>query len=102
MGRSIRLLGRIDPVMPGVRGVLKSTGVQRLLSLQGERAAARCNAMYRSNHIEGQHGFAPHGAPYAHHPKQLGYTAAEVVHVASRAGGLDNARRNTLRKGCGI
>lgn len=93
---------RVRPVLAGVSEVLKSPGVQRLLSQQGERATARCNSMYRTNHIERQHGFEPHGAPYAHHPKMLRYTAGEVVHVASRAGGLDNLRHNTLRKGCGI
>lgn len=90
---------RVTPVMAGVREVLKSPGVAALLGEQAAKAAARCNAMCDP-------GLKRAGARYEAATVQRGYTAGGLVFESGaengRLAGLDNARNNTLRKGCEV
>lgn len=90
---------RVVPVMSGVREVLKSPGVTAMLGEQAAKAAARCNAMCDP-------GLKRAGARYDAATVRRGYTAGGLVYESGaengRLAGLDNARNNTLRKGCGV
>lgn len=88
-------MGRIQPVMGGVRSVLKSEGVAQMLGVQAQRAAARCCSLYS---LKG----TPTVTPYVAEIVQRGYTAGGLVRVNSPSAVVDNRRNNTLRKGCGI
>lgn len=85
--------------MAGIREVLKSPGVEQMLGRQAEKAAARCNALCDPK-------LKKQGARYEAASVQRGYTAGGLVYVAGakngRLAGIDNARNNTLKKGCGI
>lgn len=96
MGSAIRLVGKVVPVMSGVNAVLKSEGVAAMVNAQGERAAARCNAMAQRLKRMKQ---APR---YEAEPVQTRYVAASRVHIANGEAYVDNLRNNTLKKGCGV
>ena len=93
-GFSVRV-GRIQPVMVGVRSVLKSDVVAQMLGMQAKRAAARCCALYS---LKG----TPTVTPYVGEIVQRGYTAGGLVRVNSPSAVVDNRKNNTLKKGCGI
>lgn len=90
---------QIRHVNAGVREVLKSDGVAQMLGAQAQKAAARCNAMCDK-------GLYRAGARYDAGIVQRRYTAGGLVYVSGaksgRLAGIDNARNNTLKKGCGI
>ena len=88
-------VGRIKPVIGGVRSVLKSDGVAQMLGVQAQRAAARCCVLYS---LKG----TPTVPPYVGEIVQRGYTAGGLVRVNSPSAVIDNRRNNTLKKGCGI
>lgn len=92
-----RVLG-LRPVMAGVRGVLKSQAVAEMLGSQAARAADRCNALCDPK-------LRRAGARYDSEQVQRGYTAGGLVYISGadngRLAGIDNARNNTLKKGCG-
>lgn len=87
---------RVRANIAGVREVLKSDGVAKLLGGQAEKAAERCNALYSI------HPRSPRVAPYGSKVVQRGYTAGGLVFTATDLGAEDNLRNNTLKKGCGI
>lgn len=96
MGSAFRLVGKVRPVMSGVNAVLKSDGVAALINAQGERAAARCNAMAeRLPRMQDD-------PLYESEPVQTRYVAAARVHIANGEAAVDNYRNNTLKKGCGV
>ena len=90
---------KVTHIPSGVRAVLKSDGVAGMLGQQAERAAARCNALCDPALRRG-------GARYEASVKQMGFTAGGVVRPAGAKDGLlariDNARNNTMKKGCGL
>lgn len=96
---TIRLDGRVKPVMGGVWDVLKSSGVRSLVASQANKAAARCNAMMDPQ-------LKKAGGLYEASTKELAFVVAGKVSVAGAESGkfavIDNRRNNTLKKGCGI
>lgn len=98
MARSFKV-GKIYPVMDGVREVLNSSGVQSMLRSQTESAAARCNAI-----MEPQLAHA--GGEYVATMKFVKNVNCGRVGVGGAENGkfalIDNGRHNTLKKGCGI
>lgn len=95
MARSVR----VKASLRGVRAVLKSDGVASMLGEQAARAAARCNALCDPRMRRA-------GAEYVAETVQRGYTAGGLVRTGGAEDGkfarIDNARNNTLRKGCGV
>lgn len=83
----------------GVREILKSEGVANLLGQQAAKAASRCNGLCDP-------ALRSAGARYDSEIVQRGYTAGGLVYVSGakdgRLAGIDNARNNTLKKGCGV
>lgn len=83
----------------GVRECLKQPGVEGLLLKQAQAAAGRCNSMMSRD-------LAARGAEYAAERKPLGYSSGAVVRCGGAYGGylaaIDNAKNNTLKKGCGV
>lgn len=95
MGSSMKIrLGRVVPVMGGVRQVLKSSGVASMLGAQAARAAARANSMCESQMKRA-------GARYASETVQRGYTAGGLVYPANKFARIDNYRHNTMKKATG-
>lgn len=90
-------VGKIYPVMGGVRSVLKSDYVAGLLGQQAEKCAAACNRLYAANHDK-----APDSPPYVARVVRRGFTAGGLVRIDTWQGYHDNLKRNTLKKGCGI
>lgn len=86
---------RVEPVMSGVRAVLKSQGVTALVAQQGSKAAARCNSLA---HTTSHMARAPR---YESETVGLRYLNASRVYVANGEAHVDNLRNNTLKKGCG-
>lgn len=87
---------KLEPYLPGINEVMKQPGVASLIAAQGERAAARCNAMAREYRGTGEEPV------YGSEQVTKRYVAAAVVYAANRAAGLDNLKNNTLKKGCGV
>lgn len=91
MGSSVR----VEPVMSGVRAVLKSQGVTSLVEQQGRKAASRCNSMaQQTSHMS-------RAPSYGCETVSMRYLNAARVYVANGEAHVDNLRNNTLKKGCG-
>lgn len=94
-GPSMRLVGRVRPLTPGIVSITKSAGVRALLAKQGDSAAARCNSIASLPH-------AKEAPRYESSLKDLTYTSAARVSIANVEALIDNRKHNTLKKGCGI
>lgn len=89
----MRRVGRIKPVERGIVEITTGGAVSSMLMAQGEKAAARCNAL----------AHLPHGKPeYDCQLKMLNKTASARVGVANADAYIDNLKHNTLKKGCGV
>lgn len=89
----MRRVGRIKTVERGIVEITKGGAVSSMLIAQGEKAAARCNALAHLSH----------GNPlYTCQLKMLGKTASARVGVANSDACIDNLKNNTLKKGCGV
>ena len=89
----MRRVGRIKPIERGIVEITKGGAVSSMLMAQGEKAAARCNALAHLSH----------GNPvYECQLKMLGKTASARVGVANTDAYIDNLKHNTLKKGCGV
>ena len=88
-----RCVGGIKPVERGIVEITKGGAVASMLMAQGEKAAARCNAL----------AHLPHGNPvYDCQLKMLDKTASARVGAANPDACIDNLKHNTLKKGCGV
>lgn len=90
-----RVVGSIQPVMAGVREILKCDAVASMLGEQAVKSAERCNRLYSL-------GSTPSVDPYGSKTVVRGYTAGGLVYTATSLGARDNLANNTLKKGCGV
>lgn len=89
----------VKHIQSGVRKCLKEDDVGDLLYAQAVKAAAQCNSMMSLD-------LKQRGAAYVAERKALGFSAGAVVRTGGKYNGyltaLDNAKNNTLKKGCGV
>lgn len=89
---------RVRADVAGVREVLHAPGVKSMLGAQAAAACARCNALCDPALREG-------GAEYRHGVVDRRFTAGGIVYAPGTSDGgnlaaVDNARHNTLVRGC--
>lgn len=85
----------VEPIMSGVRAVLKSQGVTAMVASQGQKAVARCNSMaVQTSHMS-------KSPRYESETVSMRYLNAARVYIGNGEAKVDNLRNNTLKKGCG-
>ena len=94
MGSSSIKLKNLKYDKSGGTAVLKSAGVQNLVTKEAQKLASNCNSI-----AQPVHGIAPQ---YEVRPATLTHTSGAVIANANIEASIDNLRHNTLKKGTGL